>query len=298
MSVKLVKIIFGIAFAVALAVVASSIILSEGALHPPRKGNLQSDAKRANAVAQECGATVQSVNIHAPDGVTLHAWWLQPRNPSGKVVIVLHGIADSAVSSLGFAPLFLGHGYSMLAPDSRGHGQSGGFSTYGVLESHDIVSWTNWILRTAPQSNIFGLGESLGAAIILQSLRAGAPFSAVVAESAYSSFDRIAGERIRRQTRLPILPSLIVYTGTEYVKWRYSVDLSQADTLAAVATARVPMLLIHGADDRRTDPANSLALEEANPKWVHLWLVPWAGHTAAYQTDPAQFERRVLNWLK
>lgn len=237
------------------------------------------------------------MNIRASDGVTLHAWWLEPGSKSGKAVIVLHGIADSSLSSLGYAPLFLSHVYSVLAPDSRGHGQSGGFVTYRVLESRDVVLWTDWIRRAAPHSVVFGLGESLGAAIVLQSLRAGA-FHAVVAESAYSSFDRIARERIRRQTDLPVLPSLIVLTGTGYVWWRYGIDLSQADTMAAVAGAHVPILVIHGADDHRTDPANSLALAEANPHWVRLWLVPGAGHTAAYRTDPAQFERRVLTRLK
>ena len=295
---KLLKITFWISLAATLALIAGSIVLSEFALHPPRKLDAHTETERANTVARQCQASEQSVSIHAPGGVTLHAWWLRPANPSGKVVIVLHGIADSAVSSLGFAPLLLSHGYSMLAPDSRGHGQSGGFATYGVLESRDIVLWTQWIRHTAPHSSIFGLGESLGGAIVLQSLRAGAPLSAVVAEGAYSSFGRIARERIRRQSGLPVVPSLIVFTGIEYVKWRYGIDLSQADTLAAVAGAHVPILLIHGADDHRTDPANSLALEEANPKWVRIWLVPWAGHTGAYQTDPAQFERRVLDWLK
>lgn len=149
--------------------VLGSIVLSEGAVHPPRKGNPRSDAERAAAIAQQCHAAVQSVNIRTPDGVVLHGWWLEPGHPSDKAVMVLHGIADSSTSSLGFAPLFLGKGYAVLARDSRGHGQSGGFATYGVLESHDVVQWTNWIRHKAPRSALLGLGESLGAAILLQS---------------------------------------------------------------------------------------------------------------------------------
>ncbi|HWF47771.1 MAG TPA: alpha/beta fold hydrolase [Bryobacteraceae bacterium] len=295
---KLFKIVSSIAVVLALALIAGAVILSEGALHPPRRGEPRSDSERAAAIARQCQASVQPVNIRAPDGVVLYAWWFQPARPSGKTVILLHGIADSSASSLGFGPLFLAHGYSVLAPDSRGHGQSGGFSTYGVLESRDLIQWTEWVSGKMPQSNIYSLGESLGAAIALQSLRAGAPFRAIVAESAYSSFGRIARERIGRQTHVPLLPSLVVPAGMEYVKLRYGIDLAQSDTLAAVAGAHIPILLIHGLDDHRTDPANSLAMAEANPQWVRLWLVPGAEHTAAYKTAPAEFERRVLNLFK
>jgi hypothetical protein len=273
-------------------------VLSEGALHPPRKGNPGSDAERAAAVAQRCQSLVQSVNVRTPDGVLLHAWWLEPAHPSGKAVIALHGIADSSMSSLGFAPLFLGHGYAVLAPDSRGHGQSGGLATYGVLEARDVTQWTDWVGRKEPASAIFGLGESLGGAILLQSLRVGAPFHAVVAECAYTSFERIARERIRRQIFVPVIPNLIVETGIEYVKLRYGINLSQADTLAAIRDAHTPILLIHGLEDDRTSPENSRVLAAANPEWVRLWLVPAAGHTAAYKTDPGEFERRVLAWFK
>jgi hypothetical protein len=295
---KLFKTISSIALLLALALIAAAILLSEGALHPPRKGDLRSYAEQATAIAQQSQASVQPVNIRASDGVVLHAWWFQPPHPSGKAVVLLHGIADSSASSAGFGPLFLGHGYAVLVPDSRGHGQSGGFATYGVLESRDLIQWTKWISDRIPRSDIYSLGESLGASIALQSLRAGAPFRAVVAECAYSSFGRIARERIGRQTHVPLLPSLIVRTGIEYVKLRYSVDLSEANTLTAVAGAHIPILLIHGLDDHLTDPANSLAMAEANPQWVRLWLVPGAGHTSAYKTAPAEFERRVLNWFK
>jgi hypothetical protein len=294
---RFLKIIACTALVALLGLILGSAALSEGALHPARRGNPPSDAQRASTIAQHCHASVQSVNINVPGGVNLHAWWLQPAHPSGKIVIAFHGIGDFSISSLGFAPLFLDHGYSVLAPDSRGHGQSGGFATYGVLESHDVVEWTSWLGRTTAVSKVFGFGESLGGAIVLQSLRAGAPFRAVAAECAYSSFGEIARERIYRQTRLPVLRFLIVKTGTEYVKWRYNVDLSDANTLAAVAKAHTPILLIHGLDDDRTSPQNSRRMAEANPQWVQLWLVPGAGHTGAYRAAPAEFERRVLDWF-
>ena len=79
------------------------------------------------------------VDVVANDKVQLKAWWLRPAKANGNCVIVLHGIADSRSSSVGFAPMFLRQGYAVLVPDSRAHGNSGEFVTYGLLEKYDAV---------------------------------------------------------------------------------------------------------------------------------------------------------------
>ena len=42
---------------------------------------------------------------------------MQARERSTRCVLLPHGIADSRVSALGFAPMFLQAGYTVLAPD-------------------------------------------------------------------------------------------------------------------------------------------------------------------------------------
>ena len=72
---------------------------------------------------------------------------------------------------MGFAELFLSHGFTVLIPDSRAHGESGGdFSTYGLKESDDVHRWFDWLVIQQHSKCIFGMGESMGAAILLQAL--------------------------------------------------------------------------------------------------------------------------------
>lgn len=99
----------------------------------------------------------------------LRASWLEPKGHSDRCVLVLHGIGDSRASSVDyFAPVFLTNGYAVLAPDSRAHGESGGsIVTYGVLERFDTLAWAKW-LRAKGCMKVYGLGESLGASILLQ----------------------------------------------------------------------------------------------------------------------------------
>ena len=109
----------------AVVAVAGGIVLAELALHPQRRSLL--DAARARqSLTQEFHVPVDDVSISAQDGATLRAWFIAPSHPSGSAVILLHGVADNREGMIGYAALFLRHGYAVLLPDSRAHGESGG----------------------------------------------------------------------------------------------------------------------------------------------------------------------------
>jgi fermentation-respiration switch protein FrsA (DUF1100 family) len=97
----------------------------------------------------------------------------------------------------GFAELFLSPGYAVLLPDSRAQGESGGkFPTYGVKETDDVHRWFEWLANQQRPRCIFSMGESTGAAILLQAVREETGFCAVIAESAFASLRQIACVRV------------------------------------------------------------------------------------------------------
>jgi uncharacterized protein len=205
---------------------------------------------------------------------------------------------------MGLARLLLTNGYAVLAPDSRGQGESGGeLVTYGLREADGVHRWVAWLEQSEHPRNVFGIGESLGAAILLQSLAVEHHFSAVVAECAFASFERIAEDRVAQ--RLPpalpgkrILAAPAVWAGFLYARLRYGVDFRAASPEAVLAKAATPVLLIHGLEDRNTLPFHSRILAATNPRFVKLWLVPRAGHTGAFGTAPVEFQKRVLGWFE
>ena len=73
-----------------------------------------------------------------------------------------------------------------FAPDSRA-----ALVTYGVKEAEDIHLWADYLYRTQDVQNLYGLGDSMGGAVLLQSLPLEPRFQAVVAESAF--FDLYRG---------------------------------------------------------------------------------------------------------
>src|SRR5258707_11672263 len=131
---------------------------------------------------------------------------------------------------MGLARLLLQNHYSVLAPDSRGHGESGSIVTYGVLEAEDIHRWVDWLEASQHPRNVFGVGASLGAAILLQSLVVEHRFRAVVAESPFANLKRVSVDRVAQRLPVPspfgnAIATPLVWSGFVYARWKYGVNL-------------------------------------------------------------------------
>jgi pimeloyl-ACP methyl ester carboxylesterase len=187
-------------------------------------------------------------------------------------------------------------------PDARAHGISGGlYPTYGLLERDDIRRWFEWIEHEHHPQCIFGLGESMGAAQLLQSLAAEPNFCAVTAESSFSSFREIAYDRMGQQFHAG--PSVgrtilrpVVEIALAYTRWKYHLDLASVSPEDIVARTQVPVLLIHGQIDSNIPVRHSRQIKLANPRVV-LWEVPGADHCGAISVAPAEFDQRILSWF-
>lgn len=257
----------------------------------------------AAAVRTDFGAELQDVAITAADGVVLKGWFVHPGDYNGNAVILLHGITDNREGVAGYGKLLLEHGYAVLLPDARRHGESGGeLATYGVKESDDIHRWASWIYAHDPPQCLYGFGESYGAALMLQSLAVENRFCAVVVESPFStaremSFERVSGPLhlgpwFGRTVARPAIWSAAIYS-----HFRYGINLLQPNPLEAVAHSKVPVLLIHGEADRNIAPRHSQLIAAAAPDHVSFWLVSHAGHTMAWAAAHREFEGRLLGWF-
>jgi dipeptidyl aminopeptidase/acylaminoacyl peptidase len=281
--------------AVTIAVVVIFVCAAfavEGALHPGRM-----------SVAPVCPCLVHSkcdsVAITARDGTSLRGWYYVPDAPNGKAIVLFHGVGSNREDMVPLGALFLKQGYSVLEPDLRGHGDSGGIVTYGVLEGGDTSAWLDWLEKTGHPSALYGFGASLGASVLLESLEHETRFHAVVAESPYFDFRSVADERIAR-----MLPSGAKWVATPFVEsgliWARlhdGVDLRNASAADGVRVTATPILLIHGLADDRTSPDNSRRLAALRPE-IQLWLVPGSHHTDAWATAQTAFEARVLAWFR
>jgi len=282
--------------------IVGGILVAEGALHPARRPLTSSDENQERAQAKDDDATLTDVSIPARDHIELRAWELRPEDANGDAVILLHGLSDNRLGMTGYADILVLHGYTVLMPDSRAHGASGGsIATYGLLEAQDIRSWFDYLLSSDHPRCIYAFGESMGAGQILQALKTEPGFCAVAAECPFSTFREVAYDRmgqafhtgpwLGRTILRPLVENAFLYT-----QWRYGLDMQQVSPEDSVATTQVPVFLIHGQNDTNIPIRHSRRIAARNQNVV-LWEVPNTGHSNAIDTSPKELETRLTEWF-
>jgi uncharacterized protein len=291
-----------VVFVCALFCTVAGITIAESTIRPSHHPISRAEEVSAQAWAKEDGAVLSDVETVAADGVRLRGWELTPEDANGDTVLLLHGRGGSRLEMENYADLLVTHGYSVLMPDARAHGSSGGdLATFGLLERTDIHSWVDYLVATQHPQCVFGFGESMGAAQLLQSLQTESRFCAVAAECPFSTFRETAYEHLGRRFgvgdrlgRTLLRP--IVDIGFLYAHLRYGIDMDQVSPEAAIMTTRTPILLIHGESDINIPIQHSRRMAARNPSIV-LWAVPNTGHSSAIDTSPQELEARLNQWF-
>jgi len=284
------------------------IYLADGTLHPARRPLTEEEVRSARDLIRTAGADLADVSITAADGTVLQAWTIRPHHPNGDAVLLLHGLGDNRLGMAGYAELLVAHGFNVLLPDARAHGLSGGsLATFGLLEKNDIHQWLDFLDKDSLDKQdhphcLFALGESMGAAQLLQSLDTHPHLCAVVAESSFSNFREIAYDRMGQPFHLgPWVGRTIFRPLVEIAflraRWKYHLDMQDISPENSVAATSIPVLLIHGQIDSNIPLRHSRAIHAYNPN-TQLWEVPDADHCGAISTAPQEFEHRLLEWFQ
>ncbi len=289
-----------------LLALISGILVAEASLRL-RRLPLRHREQIAAIAERKYQAPLEDVSIQGADGAVLKAWYVRPAKFNGSVVLMTHGITDNREGVAGYSTIFLDQGYAVLLPDARAHGESGGeFATYGVREADDLHRWVSFLYKHdkehGPPHCVYGFGESYGAALLLQSLAAEPRYCALAVEDSFSSAREMSYERVSGPLHVGdwfgrTVGQPVILTARAYARLRYGIDLLQPSPLEAIRHSRVPILLIHGAEDRSINPRHAAMLAAAGTGHVQLWLVPRAWHTGAWSVAHDEFEARVLGWF-
>jgi pimeloyl-ACP methyl ester carboxylesterase len=282
--------------------IVAGIFVADGTLHPARRPLTPEEISTVRDAARTLDADLTDATITTPDNITLSAWSIHPHHPNGDAVLLLHGLGDNRIGMLGYAQFLLAHGFSVLFPDARAHGASGGpLATYGLLERNDIHQWFDFLQTQDHPRCIFALAESMGAAQLLQSLDTHPNFCAVAVESPFANFREIAYDRMGQPFHLgPWVGRTVFRPLVEAAflraRWKYNLNMNQISPENSAAATNVPILLIHGEVDSNIPIRHSRRIHALAPK-TQLWEVPAADHCAAFSTAPQEFEKRILSWF-
>lgn len=235
----------------------------------------------------------EAFTYETKDGLTLRGWLIHPTTTGGaprRLLVYLHGKDNNRSLATTIAPRFVGHGYAVMAYDQRAHGASDGeYTTYGAREAEDLRG----ILDAAGFEEVVLVGESLGAAVALQTASQDRRIKAVVAAASFSDLEIIMRERGGVFAKDEDVVAEVVAS----VRRTAGFDLTQISPRTAAADIHVPVLLVHGMRDAFTTPDHSARIFEALPEGTpkRLVHVQGAGHADILRHD--EVWQTIEQWM-
>jgi len=241
----------------------------------------------------DLGRPKQDVTLETRDGVELSAWYVPSRNGATIVTFPREWTVPQA-------RMLVENGYGVLMVDPRGYGESEGDpNAYGWGSTADIDAAVSW-LRGRPdveRRRIGGLGLSMGGEQMLEAAARSRRLKAVVSEGAGIRSVREAPfeKGMGLWERVLTYPQDLVQTASVWLLGGDAVPMSLKN--AALLIAPRAVFFIYGQDGQEVEKAVNPAYWESAFPPKSIWEVPGAGHTQGIQTNPEEYESRVLDFF-
>ncbi len=240
----------------------------------------------------------EEITISSFDGLQLFGRYYHLHD-GAPIKILFHGYRSHALRdcSGGFI-LARKLGFNVLAVDQRAHAHSQGrVISFGVLERQDCLSWVNYIHnRFGKNVPIILSGLSMGASTVIMASDLPLPenVACVLADSPYSSPIKII-YKVCKDRNLPAkLAYPFICLGAKLFG---GFSIKESDPIRSVKNTNLPILLIHGLDDRFVPWQMSEEIYDTNRSLCQLHLFPEAGHGLSYMIDPLRYEAVIINFL-
>jgi fermentation-respiration switch protein FrsA (DUF1100 family) len=273
------------------------VYLPKRLVHQPRHGTEYWRGTVRYVHPSELGLTYEDVSFTSRDGLRLVGWYF-PATQGSATVIALHGIGGSRITMLGTAAWLVACGYSVLAYDSRAAGESEGvYCTFGYHEKYDVVSAMEWVrARKGPGFERIGLlGKSMGGAIALQAAPIEPSIMCIIAESPFAELRTISRDYQKRILGFDI--EVIHTAAARHAERLAKFRIDDVSPTNAVAHTNVPLMFVHGTDDRLVSASYSEILFATANGIRELYLVPGGGHGGLYDIAGEEYNSRRLDFL-
>lgn len=227
------------------------------------------------------------------DGERLVGYEMRPETESKNVVLLMHGHDCLPGSLFPVGKMFLDMGFNLFMPEMRANGASGGDAfTFGAKESEDALLWLNKIIEIFGEDcRILISGNSLGGATTL--LTCAKPSLPKQVKCAIEDCSFTDVKEMFVCGGLNVLPrfthAAVIAAAGVIAKRRAGFSFADASPINAVPKIKLPVLFIHGGDDKFVPESMCEQLFTAKTGLKEKLIVQGAGHGVSYMTDPALY---------
>lgn len=240
----------------------------------------------------------QDVSIKSFDHLTLKGRFLKNINAIGTIIL-MHGHRGSSLRDFSVVfQFYYNLGYNILIPDQRAHGKSQGkFITWGIKEKYDCLAWINFVNQEIDKTSpIFLSGVSMGASTTLMTLSFDLPSNVkgIISDCGFTSPYKMLYAILRSVFILP--PPILLLVGY-YAKVFIGIDIKKESTLEALKLGKIPILFVHGADDRLVPSWMSIENFNAYQSNKELYVIDHADHGMSYLVAREKCEQALIHFI-
>lgn len=239
------------------------------------------------------------VTTHSHDGLTLSGRYYHVKD-GAPLDIGFHGYRSHPLADFcGGCELSFQMEHNLLLVDQRAHGASEGRSiAFGIQERQDVLSWISFALnRFGADTKILLYGVSMGASTVLMASELELPknVKGIIADCPYASpLDIILAVAKKWELPFPLwMVKPFVILGAKIYG---GFDLLETDAIRAVKNTRIPILILHGEDDRFV-PCEMSDLVSHNPDLIQRHTFPGAAHGISYLADRPRYQKIVTEFI-
>ena len=235
------------------------------------------DTTPADLAAVGLAGQMREVAITTTDGLTLTSWWAPPVRPDRRVIVYFHGNAGHRGGRADRIRDYLAAGYGVLLVGYRGYGGNPGRPTEAGLYADARANLAFLAHQNVRPAEIVLFGESLGTAVAIQ-MATETPVLALVLEAP------IASITLSARARYPL------FTFDFLVRDKFN-------SVKKIGKVTVPLLLVHGEQDRTTAVRFGRMVYNAANAPKHAHFIAEAGHNDLMEHGLAKAVTEFLDGL-
>ena len=240
----------------------------------------------------------EEIHIQSHDGIDLVGHWYCPKSPK-RVIVAMHGWRSSWSQDFALiSPFWMENNCAVLYAEQRGQGSSGGeYMGFGLLERHDCLRWINWANeKTESKYPVYLGGISMGATTILMTSGFDLPknVKGIVADCGFTSPHAIWRHVAKNNLHIPY--GMYSAIANDLCKKKIQVGADEYSCIDALKNSTVPVLFIHGTDDKFVPVEMTYENYKACVSPKKLLIVPGAEHGMSYLVDKESYEEAVKNF--
>lgn len=240
----------------------------------------------------------EEIEIKAKDQITLHGY-LFLSGQSKQTILCFHGYRFNCFKEYAhLAKSLLDQSFNVLLVDMRAHQKSGGrYITFGNKEQDDISCWIEYMADRFPDYQLYLHGTSMGASSVLLCSTHHLPIQvkAAVADCGYSSIWDILTLLHHKIFHFHV-PGLLYLSNLCFRIFAHT-DLRQLDIASQLKDAKLPVLFIHGSQDRLVPVKMSKMNFQACTSDKQLLIIEGADHGRSFKTNPDLYLHTLLDFI-